>query len=142
MSDKKEIKKFKIKGTLVRFRFEKGYRGMGKEKWNICVNMEKPVSPERKTEILSILGIDEKDRFCPSWLKKEGETHVNVHSIFDIPIQNEKGFIMDMLDLFEGAVVSMIINVKEGAIYPAVIKVHKNGTPSNPFADFDDCEEV
>ena len=142
MSDNTNIVKYKIRGTLVRFRFEKGYLGMGKEKWNICVNMEKPVSPERKTEILSILGIDEKDRFCPSWLKKEGETHVNVHSIFDIPIQNEKGFTMDMLDLFEGAEVSMIINVKEGAIYPSVIKVHKNGTPYNPFVDFDDCEEV
>ena len=94
------------------------------------------------TIIHNVLGIDEKDRFCPSWLKKADETHVNVHSIFDIPIQNEKGFTMDMLDLFEGAEVSMIINVKEGAIYPAVIKVHKNGTPSNPFADFDECEEV
>lgn len=145
MSNKKEIKKFKIKGTLVRFRYEKGYKGMGNEKWNICVKMENPVLPESKTEILSILGIDEKDRFCPSWLKKPDETHVNVHTIYDIPIQikNGKGFLRaGMEDVFEGADVELILNVKDGAIYPSVMRVNKNGVPSNPFEDFDECEEV
>ena len=145
MSDKKEIRKFKIKGKLIRFRYEKGYKGMGNEKWNICVNMENSLSPERKTEILSILGLDEKDRFCPSWLKKPDETHVNVHTIYDIPIQLKIGENMlrvGMDDVFEGADVELVLNVKEGAIYPAAMRVNKNGVPSNPFEDFDECEEV
>ena len=70
---------------------------------------------------------------------------MNVHTIFDIPIQIrvcENLIRAGMEDVFEGADVELVLNVKEGAIYPSVMRVNKNGVPSNPFADFDDCEEV
>ena len=133
---------FIFKGTLTKCRFESGYMGKGDKAWRISLKLDKPLTTDIKDRILSILKIDKNDRFCPKWLKDGDNEYINVHSKFNIPcqllIKGNKVVDMDMeTELFEGAVVTLAIKVKEGGVYPHAIRVHKNGESFNPFECFD-----
>ena len=44
-----------VKGTLTRFRWEKGYKGKGDERRNISVKLNEPLTDELRKKILSVL---------------------------------------------------------------------------------------
>ena len=48
-----------VKGTLTRFRWEKGWKGKGDERRNISVKLNEPMSDEIRKKILSAIGLDE-----------------------------------------------------------------------------------
>ena len=133
---------FIFKGILTKCRFENGYMGKGDKAWRISLKLDKPLTTDIKDKILSVSKIDKNDRFCPKWLKENDSEYINVHSKFNIPcqllIKGNKVVDMDMeTELFEGAVVTLAIKVKEGGVYPHAIRVLKNGEPFNPFECFD-----
>lgn len=137
----KKYELFIFKGTLTKCRFESGYMGKGDKAWRISLKLDNPIAAEVKHKILSILNIDENDRFCPKWLKDNDSEYINVHSKFDIPCQllikdNRLVDIDIETELFEGADVILAIKVKEGGVYPHAIRVLKNGEPFNPFECF------
>ena len=138
---KKKYEIFIFKGALTKCRYESGYMGKGDKAWRISLKLDKSIATEVKHKILSILKIDENDRFCPKWLKDKDCEYINVHSKFDIPcqllIKDNRLVDMDMeTELFEGAEVILAIKVKEGGVYPHAIRVLKNGEPFNPFECF------
>ena len=132
---------FTFKGALTKCRYESGYMGKGDKAWRISLKLDKPIAAEVKHKILSILKIDENDRFCPKWLKDNDSEYINVHTKFDVPCQliikdNRLVDIDFETELFEGADIVLAIKVKEGGVYPYAIRVFKNGEPFNPFECF------
>ena len=129
-----------VKGTLTRFRWEKGWKGKGDERLNISVKLDEPLTDEVRESILTATGLDVTSSWCPSWLEDDSD-YVNVHTKFDLPCQTEgnKGTFYEITqdEVFEGAEVSLLLVCKEGAIYPQALRVHKNGEPYNPFEGFD-----
>ena len=132
---------FIFKGILTKCRFESGYMGKGDKAWRISLKLDTPLTSDVKHKILSILKIDVNDRFCPKWLKENDSKYINVHTKFDVPCQllfkDNRLLDIDMeTELFEGAVVTLAIKVKEGGVYPHAIRVLNNGEPYNPFECF------
>lgn len=130
-----------IKGTLTRFRWEKGWKGKGDERRNISVKLNEPLSDELRKKILSAIGLDETSTWCPAWLKKD-LGYVNVHTKFDLPCQsvgkNGAYYEIEQDEVFEGAEVALRIVCKDGVVYPQALRVYKNGEPFNPFEGFDE----
>lgn len=73
------------------------------------------------------------NKYTPSWLKN-GDGYMNLKSNYDIPVKDAKGRSISFDDWLEseattGAIVTVKIRQKEGAIYPVAIKV------IDPFED-------
>ena len=130
-----------VKGTLTRFRWEKGWKGKGDERLNISVKLDEPLSDEVRKSILTATGLEVSSSWCPSWLKEDSD-YVNVHTKFDLPCQtvanNGTFYEITADEVFEGAEIALILVCKEGAVYPQALRVYKNGEPYNPFEDFED----
>lgn len=139
--EKKQSFRTVIKGTLTRFRWEKGFKGKGNERWNISVKVDGGVTDELRKKILEETGLTVDSAWCPAWLKKD-LGYVNVHTNFDLPCQltgkNGSYYECDMNEVFEGAEVALRIVCKDGVVYPQALRVYKNGEPYNPFDDFED----
>ena len=130
-----------VKGTLTRFRWEKGWKGKGDERRNISVKLNEPLSDVLRKKILSAIGLDKTATWCPAWLKKD-LGYVNVHTKFDLPCQsvgkNGVYYEIEQDEVFEGAEVALRLVCKDGVVYPQALRVYKNGEPFNPFEGFDE----
>lgn len=78
-------------------------------------------------------------KLTPSWYKNR-DGYINLNSIYNIPIKDTKGKVIDFEEWQEnynvlGALVVVKIKQKEGAIYPLAIKVLEDGEDRDPFAD-------
>ena len=82
-ANKNEPLKVVVKGTLTRFRWEKGWKGKGDERRNISVKLDEPLSDELRESILTATGLDVTSSWCPSWLEDDSD-YVNVHTKFDL----------------------------------------------------------
>ena len=79
------------------------------------------------------------NKYTPSWLK-DGDGYMNLKSNYDIPVKDAKGRRISFADWLEGetttgAIVTVKIRQKEGAIYPVAIKVIEDGENIDPFED-------
>lgn len=92
------------------------------------------ISDDLRSKILEYFDIN--STFCPKWLKDKDVEFINLKSNYNIDIYDKNNERMNEEQIeqiysdFEG---SVLIVVKEGAIYPVAIKVEKNGKPYNPF---------
>ena len=78
-------------------------------------------------------------KLTPSWYKNR-DGYINLNSIYNIPIKDTKGKVIDFEEWQDnynvlGALVVVKIKQKEGAIYPLAIKVIEDGEDRDPFAD-------
>lgn len=139
--EKKQPYRTVIMGVLTRFRWEKGFKGKGNERWNISIKVDGGVSDELRNKILTETGLTVESNWCPAWLKKD-LGYINVHTNFDLPCQiagkNGSLYECEMSDVFEGAEVALRIVCKDGVVYPQALRVYKNGEPYNPFDGFDE----
>lgn len=133
-------KTFNARGVLTRMRYEIPFHSRSNDKrWNISVKVEGGLNEETRKKILMATGLTASDTFTPKFLKEKGCEYVNTHTRFEIPVAlyaDGRKLPLEMSDVFEGAVVDLSLVCKSGAIYPRAMMVYKNGTPFNPFADF------
>lgn len=78
-------------------------------------------------------------KLTPSWYKNR-DGYINLNSIYNIPIKDTKGKVIDFEEWQDnynvlGALVVVKMKQKEGAIYPLAIKVIEDGEDRDPFAD-------
>lgn len=129
---KRQVKEFKGKETK-----EKLYVTLAEVKLN-----------DSKTKELQEAFKDAGKNFTPAWVKKF-EGYVNLATEYDLPCRDLDGKDHDSIEEFikaenfpyMGAEVKCSLNVKEGAVYPNAIVFLSEGTPYNPFGEFDNDEE-
>ena len=137
-----------IKGKLITCKREvKEFKGTQAKKKLYVTLAEVKLSKEKMDEIKEAFK-DSGKNFTPNWVKKF-EGYVNLATEFDLPCRDLDGKDHDSIEEFidetkfpyMGAECKASINVKEGAIYPNSIQFLSEGTPYNPFAEFDNDEE-
>ena len=104
------------------------------------------ISDDQMEELKGVFK-DSGKAFTPAWVKKF-EGYVNVSTQLELPYQDLEGNqhasieegIKDGLAYMKAEVL-LSLNLKEGAVYPNAIKFLSEGTPFNPFAEFDNFEE-
>lgn len=129
---KRQVKEFKGKKTK-----EKLYVTLAEVKLN-----------DSKTKELQEAFKDAGKNFTPAWVKKF-EGYVNLATEYELPCRDLDGrdhdsieeFIKDVNFPYMGAEVKCGLNVKEGAVYPNAIVFLSEGTPYNPFGEFDNDDE-
>lgn len=129
---KRQVKEFKGKETK-----EKLYVTLAEVKLN-----------DSKTKELQEAFKDAGKNFTPAWVKKF-EGYVNLATEYDLPCRDLDGKDHDSIEEFikaenfpyMGAEVKCSLNVKEGAVYPNAIVFLSEGTPYNPFGEFDNDDE-
>ena len=87
---------------------------------------------------------DSGDKFTPEWVKNF-DGYVNISTKFELPMASPDGHKFDSIEDYMtdgnaviGATVMLSINLKEGAVYPKAIVMLTEGTPYNPFEEFDE----
>ena len=78
-------------------------------------------------------------KLTPSWFKDQNG-YINLNSIYEVPIKDSKGKVIDFetwLNGYDvlGSIVVVKIKQKDGAVYPIAIKVIEDGEDRDPFAD-------
>ena len=129
---KRQVKKFKGKET--------------KEK--LYVTLAEVELNDSKMKELKEAFKDAGKNFTPAWVKNF-EGYVNLATEYELPCRDLDGkdhdsieeFIEDTNFPYMGAEVKCALNVKEGAVYPNAIVFLSEGTPYNPFGEFDNDEE-
>ena len=129
---KRQVKEFKGKET--------------KEKLYITL-AEVKLNDSKKKELQEAFK-DAGKNFTPAWVKKF-EGYVNLATEYDLPCRDLDGKDHDSIEEFikaenfpyMGAEVKCSLNVKEGAVYPSAIVFLSEGTPYNPFGEFDNDDE-
>lgn len=129
---KRQVKEFKGKETK-----EKLYVTLAEVKLN-----------DSKTKELQEAFKDAGKNFTPAWVKKF-EGYVNIATEYELPCRDLDGKDHDSIEEFikaenfpyMGAEVKCSLNVKEGAVYPNAIVFLSEGTPYNPFGEFDNDDE-
>lgn len=138
-----------IKGLLISCKREvKVFKNGQESKDKLWITLKDvKLSDEKKKEIDEAFK-DSGKNMTPEWVKNF-EGYVNVSTQYPLPCMdadgNEYGSIERLIQEdkypFMGAEVLLSMNVKEGAVYPNSIKFLKEGTPFNPFTEFDNYEE-
>ena len=129
---KRQVKEFKGKET--------------KEKLYVTL-AEVKLNDSKKKELQEAFK-DAGKNFTPAWVKKF-EGYVNLATEYDLPCRDLDGKDHDSIEEFikaenfpyMGAEVKCSLNVKEGAVYPNAIVFLSEGTPYNPFGEFDNDDE-
>lgn len=136
--NKEGKKRIMFSGVVASCGRKRGFNGKGAVENRISVKVD-ALTENDKNEIVNLFEIDTTNQFTPKWLKldsaKDGFDFVNVHSKFDISIDN-KSVIESFDELNVGANIDVILKVKDGAFYPVAIRVMKNGDDYNPFEEF------
>lgn len=129
---KRQVKEFKGKETK-----EKLYVTLAEVKLN-----------DSKIKELKEAFKDAGKNFTPAWVKNF-EGYVNLSTEYELPCRDLDGKDHDSIEEFikaenfpyMGAEVKCSLNVKEGAVYPNAIVFLSEGTPYNPFNEFDNDDE-
>ena len=103
---------------------------------------------EKKLKELEEAYKESGKKFTPDWVKNF-EGYVNLSTDFELPCKDPDGneyasierFIIEDAFPYMGAECKVSVNVKEGAVYPNSIVFLSEGTPFNPFAEFDNDDE-
>ena len=137
-----------IKGKLITCKRQvKEFKGK-ETKEKLYVTLAEVTLNESKTKELQEAFKDAGKNFTPAWVKKF-EGYVNLATEFELPCRDLDGNDHDSTEEFikaenfpyMGAEVKCSLNVKEGAVYPNAIVFLSEGTPYNPFGEFDNDEE-
>ena len=129
---KRQVKEFKGKET--------------KEKLYVTL-AEVKLNDSKKAELQEAFK-DAGKNFTPAWVKKF-EGYVNLATEYELPCRDLEGvdhdsiedWLVDSKFPYMGAEVKCSLNVKEGAVYPNAIVFLSEGTPYNPFGEFDNDDE-
>ena len=129
---KRQVKEFKGKET--------------KEKLYVTL-AEVKLNDSKKKELQEAFK-DAGKNFTPAWVKKF-EGYVNLATEYELPCRDLESVDHDSIEEFikaenfpyMGAEVKCSLNVKEGAVYPNAIVFLTEGTPYNPFGEFDNDDE-
>ena len=135
-----------VKGKLITCKREIREFGGREQKEQLYITLaEADLSEEKKNELLEAFK-DAGKKFTPDWLINF-KGYVNTKTAYELPCKDLAGNVHDSIEEFikefpyMGAEVKLSLNVKEGAIYPNSIVFLTEGTPFNPFAEFDNAEE-
>lgn len=137
-----------IKGKLITCKREvKEFKGE-KQKEMLYITLAEADISEKKMEELKEAFKDSGKKFTPDWIK-DFKGYVNTKTEFKLPCKDVEGnehasieaLIKEENYPFMGAEVKLSIKVNEGAIYPNALIFVTEGTPFNPFAEFDNEEE-
>ena len=135
-----------VKGKLIKaVEQAKTFNGVkGKEKTYLSL-AEVELSDKQK-EVFKNAYKECGKKYTPSWIT-DFNHFVNVSTIYEVPTKNKvngKGY-ADILEVAEdmpihGSLVSMSLNVKNGAIYPKAIVIYTESEEYDPFKDIEDAE--
>ena len=137
-----------IKGKLITCKRQvKEFKG-NKTKEKLFVTLAEVKLNDSKTAELKEAFKDAGKNFTPDWVK-DFKGYVNLATEFDLPCRDLEGVDHDSIEdwladskfPFMGAEAKCSLNVKEGAVYPNSIVFLTEGTPYNPFAEFDNDDE-
>lgn len=137
-----------IKGKLITCKRQvKEFKG-NKTKEKLFVTLAEVKLNDAKTAELKEAFKDAGKNFTPDWVK-DFKGYVNLSTEFDLPCRDLEGvehdsiedWLVDTKFPFMGAEVKCSLNVKEGAVYPNAIMFLTEGTPYNPFGEFDNDDE-
>lgn len=137
-----------IKGKLITCKRQvKEFKGKeSKEKLYVTL-AEVTLNDSKKKELQDAFK-DAGKNFTPEWVKNF-KGYVNLATEFELPCRDLDGadhdsiedWLVDSKFPYMGAEVKCSLNVKEGAVYPNAIVFLSEGTPYNPFGEFDNDEE-
>lgn len=133
-----------IAGTLIKCeRTTKEFKGKKSDEKTFITLAEVKLNDAQRKEINDAFK-DSGDKFTPSWVKNF-EGYINLSTQYDIPVKdlvNDDEY-SSLLDVcinnkvaWCGAKVRLCVNLKDGAIYPKSLVIDEEGTPFNPFEEF------
>lgn len=137
-----------IKGKLITCKRQvKEFKG-NKTKEKLFITLAEVKLNDAKTAELKEAFKDAGKNFTPDWVK-DFKGYINLATEFDLPCRDLDGndhdsvedWLADTKFPFMGAEVKCSLNVKEGAVYPNAIVFLSEGTPYNPFGEFDNDDE-
>lgn len=137
-----------IKGKLIVCKREVRKFDGKEQKEQLYITLAETKLTEKQLEELKEAFKDSGKKFTPDWVL-DPKGFVNTKTTFDLPCRDLQGqdhtsiedFITDSNFPWMGAEVKLSLNIKEGAVYPSAILFLTEGTPFNPFAEFDNETE-
>lgn len=133
-----------IEGKLIKCRREsKEFRGQrGKEK--LYLSLAEVTLDDFQMDILQDAFMDSGRQFTPDWIQ-DFKGYVNLATEFELPARLPDGKEVTSIESeiengFNaiGADVRVSVKTKDGAVYPSAIVFDSEGTPINPFSEFDE----
>ena len=135
-----------IKGKLITCKREvKKFNGK-EQKEKLYVTLAEVDLDKKQMEKITAAFTDAGKKFTPDWVKNF-KGYVNLATEFELPYMDIDGnkytsIEPDLSSLkWMGALVEVIINIKDGAIYPVSLKFDGEGKGFDPFAEFDNMDE-
>ena len=137
-----------IKGKLITCKRQvKEFKGK-ETKEKLYVTLAEVTLNDSKKKELQEAFKDAGKNFTPAWVKKF-EGYVNLATEYELPCRDLEcvdhdsieDWLVDSKFPYMGAEVKCSLNVKEGAVYPNAIVFLTEGTPYNPFGEFDNDDE-
>lgn len=127
-----KFKTFVITGIITQAKFGRS-KFDDTSKNRICIKSEN--IPYEEIHAYDEVG----NKLTPKWFK-ERTGYINLTSLYDIPVKDSKGRIIEFeawLDDYNviGSEVNVSIIQKEGCLYPKAIKVITDGEARDPFED-------
>lgn len=127
-----KFKTFVINGVITQAKFGRS-KFDDTSKFRLCIKSDN--IPYEEIHAYDEVG----NKLTPKWYK-ERTGYINLSSIYDIPVKDSKGRIIDFeawlddYNVIGSEVVASVIQ-KEGSLYPKAIKVITDGEARDPFED-------
>lgn len=132
-----------LEGKLIKLKREVKEFGKQKTSEKLFITLSEVDISDSNLKELKEAFKDSGKNFTPDWIK-DFKGYVNVSTKFELPFINLDGARFDSIEdeisdglKWIGALCQLSIVVKEGAVYPAAIKMLEEGEAYNPFAEFD-----
>lgn len=139
-----ETKQVVVTGTICELqRTSKTYNSGEKSDNKLFFSLKNVILNDKKMEIFKEAFANAKKKFIPAWVD-DFKNYINVSTKFELPCRYNGNTYDSIEDLvadgfkYYNAKVRVILNVKEGAIYPYSVDVLAEGEDIDKFAAFDE----